>query len=506
MIRSKMKLIGCLLTVAVYAQAGNMAGSTMSHSAGDTIEYNLASCREMALSQGSANRSQQELQKAAELNRKAALAAMFPKVTANGAYMWNSEKIHLLANEHAFDFGTAGVNADGTNYFNWSGETLLGGMASNMEGTPLQQPISDIQDAAGQQIANAYQQVYDRLTVDMTHVVVAHAGVTQPIYTGGVLTQNYKIAKSTEHIAALQSEASHDEVIAKVDEAYWRVVSVEQKHRLADEYYRLLCQLESDVTELVNEGMATQSDLMKVRTKRGEAEVKKLQAENGLTLSRMALAQLCGLPLGEVFTVDASGLEQTTLATETIDAGNAVANRKELLMAQEAEKIARSTAKLASAGLQPKIVASAGYVYTNPNVENGVRSDWKGHGFFSAGVVVNVPIAHADDILRYKAAKHAANAVALKTEETRELLILQTTQANQRLMESHQKIAVAQLTCRNAAEVLRMAQESFASGMISSSELMQAQTAWMSAATDLVDAQTEAKMNEAKLLQYIGQN
>ena len=295
-------------------------------------------------------------------------------------------------------------------------------------------------------------------------------------------------------------------MIAKVDEAYWRVVSVEQKHRLADEYYRLLCQLESDVTELVNEGMATQSDLMKVRTKRGEAEVKKLQAENGLTLSRMALAQLCGLPLGEVFTVDASGLEQTTLATETIDAGNAVANRKELLMAQEAEKIARSTAKLASAGLQPKIVASAGYVYTNPNVENGVRSDWKGHGFFSAGVVVNVPIAHADDILRYKAAKHAANAVALKTEETRELLILQTTQANQRLMESHQKIAVAQLTCRNAAEVLRMAQESFASGMISSSELMQAQTAWMSAATDLVDAQTEAKMNEAKLLQYIGQN
>lgn len=487
----------CLLCVLIYAQTGQ---------ADDTIQYTLAACRQMALSQGCTNRSHQELQKAAELNRKAALAAMFPKVAVNGTYMWNSENIHLLANEESFDIGTAGVNADGTGYFNWSGNSFMSRLANDLQGTRLQQPIMDAQDLAGQQMANAYQQMYDRLTIDMTHVVVARAGVTQPIYTGGALTQNYKIAKSTEHVAALQSEAKQDEVIAKVDEAYWRVVSVEQKHRLADEYYRLLCKLESDVTELANEGMATQSDLLKVRTKRGEAEVKKLQAENGLTLSRMALAQLCGLPLSAVFTVDASGLEQTTLVTEKIDAESVVANRKELQIAQEAEAIARSTAKLASATLLPTIVASAGYVYTNPNMENGVRSDWKGHGFFSAGVVVNVPIAHADDILRYKAAKHAANAVALKTEETRELLTLQTTQANQRLMESQQKIAVAQLTCRNAAEVLRMAEESFASGMISSSELMQAQTAWMSAATDLVDAQTEAKMNEAKLLQYIGFN
>ena len=155
-------------------------------------------------------------------------------------------------------------------------------------------------------------------------------------------------------------------------------------------------------------------------------------------------------------------------------------------------------------GLQPNIVASAGYVYTNPNVENGFSSDWKGHGFFTAGVVVNVPIAHADDILRYKAAKHAANAVALKTEETRELLTLQTTQANQKLTEAQQKISLARLTQNNAAEVLRMAQESYEAGMITASELMQAQTAWLAAATDLVDAEVEAKTTETQLRKYLG--
>ena len=117
---------------------------------------------------------------------------------------------------------------------------------------------------------------------------------------------------------------------------------------------------------------------------------------------------------------------------------------------------------------------------------------------------MNIPIAHADDILRYKAAKHAANAVALQTEELQEKLTLQTTQANQRLMESQQKIALAQLTCNNAEEVLRMAQESFAAGMITASELMQAQTAWLAAATDLVDAETEAKVNDTLLRKYTG--
>jgi outer membrane protein TolC len=144
-------------------------------------------------------------------------------------------------------------------------------------------------------------------------------------------------------------------------------------------------------------------------------------------------------------------------------------------------------------------------MYTNPNVDNGFSSKWDGKGFFSAGVVVNVPIVHADDILRYKAAKHAANAVALKTDETRELLTLQTTQANQKLMEAQQKIALARLTENNAAEVLRMAQESYDAGMITASELMQAQTAWLAAATDLVDAEAEAKTTETLLRKYLQQ-
>lgn len=470
----------------------------------DTTRYTLQQCRELALTKGAASQSQEEAQLAAKYNRQAALAAMFPRVSANGSYMWNSRNAHLLANSTAFPFGTATVNADGTSSFTWSENSALGQLAQDVKGTSLEQPIQNFETNAGQRVADAYQLLYDKLTLDLTHVVVAQVGVMQPIYTGGRLTQMYKIAKATEQIASIESESKREQTLYAVDEAYWRVVSVAQKKQLAEQYYTLLCQLERDVTEAVNEGIATQSDLLKVTTKRGDAEVKKLQAENGLTLSQMALAQICGLPLNTVFSLDASGLEEAALPVDSNTVENAVAGRSELRLLEQTEKIAHSNAMLMAAGLQPNIVATAGYIYTNPNVDNGFSSQWDSKGFFSAGVVVNVPIVHADDILRYKAAKHAAKAVSLKTEETRELLTLQTTQANQKLAEAEQKIALARLTQNNAAEVLRMAQESFEAGLITASELMQAQTAWLAAATDLVDAQVEARTTESQLRRYLG--
>lgn len=463
----------------------------ISAKANDTLLYTLQQCRELALSQSNSSKSQEETLLAAKYNRQAALAAMFPRITANASYTWNSRDAHMIANQMEFPFGTVTATEDGTPSFHWKTEST-------------NQTIKDIQTEAGQAIANGYQAIYDKLTVDLTHVLVAHVGVTQPIYVGGRLVQAYKIAKASENIAIIKSEAEHDDIIYNVDEAYWRVVSVSKKKELAEQYYALLCQLEKDVQAALEGGLVTQSDLLQVTTKRGDAEVKKLQAENGLTLSQMALAQICGLPLGTSFMLDESGLNETFLPMDSINTELAVNNRNELQIMQEAEKIAKSNAMLMAAGLQPNIVASAGYIYTNPNVENGVSSNWDGKGFFSAGVVVNVPIVHADDILRYKAAKHTANAVSLKIEETRDLLTLQTTQANQKLTEAQQKIVLARLTQNNAAEVLRMAQESFTAGLITASELMQAQTVWLAAASDLVDAEVEAKTTETQLRKYLG--
>ena len=70
----------------------------------------------------------------------------------------------------------------------------------------------------------------------------------------------------------------------------------------------MLKKLEHDVAELVGSGLATQGDLLKVKVKRQEAEVMQTEAENGLLLSKMALCQLCGLPLDSEIMLKENGL------------------------------------------------------------------------------------------------------------------------------------------------------------------------------------------------------
>lgn len=467
-------------------------------------QLTLEQCREMALEATQAQ-TVEELKAAAEANRKASVAAMFPRVSANSAYTWTNAKLSLLPTEMNLGAGTAILSKDGSSSFFWDEGSPVGQMVQSTKdidlvGTQMQ----EIATASGQMIADGYKQLYDQLHLNPTHLFVAQVGVTQPIYVGGRLIQLHNLSKLAENTVSLESEKKHTDIIVAVDEAYWRVVSVSKKKALAEQYYKLLCQLENDVKEAVEEGVATQSDLLYVTTKRGEAEVKKLQAENGLTLSSMALAQLCGLPLDEQFELDESELTMTSLHDTLSDFSESVNNRAEIRMLENATKMAEANAKLISAGLQPNVVASANYIYSNINADNGLSNNWRGKGFFTAGVAVNIPIVHADDIYRLKAAKHTARAAQLQVEETRELLTLQTTQANQKLTEAQQKIVLARLTLKNAEEVLRMARESYDAGMITASELMQAQTQWLSAATEVVDAEVEAKTTETLLHKYLG--
>jgi outer membrane protein TolC len=464
---------------------------------------NLEQCREMAL-KATQSQASQELKAAAEDNRKAALAAMFPRVSANSAYSWTNAKMTLLPSEMDLGAGTAIISQDGSSQFFWDEGSAMGQLIQTSKDVPLvSDQVQALADASGQMIADGYQNLYDHLNLNTKHLFVAQVGVTQPIYVGGRLAALYDLSKLAEQTVSLETDKKHDDIIVSVDEAYWRVVSVSRKQQLAEQYYNLLCQLENDVKAALDEGLVTQADLLKVTTKRGEAEVKKLQAENGLVLSKMALAQVCGLPLNEPIEVDENELSESLLQ-DTADIQASVEQRTELQMLQKAAEMAKVNTRLISAGLQPNIVASANYIYSNISADNGLNSDWKGKGFFTAGVVVNIPIVHADDIYRLKAAKHTARAAQLKEEEMRELLTLQTTQATQKLTEAQQKIVLARLNQNNAAEVLRMAQESYDAGMITASELMQAQTAWLAAATDLVDAEAEAKTTETQVRKYLG--
>ena len=121
-----------------------------------------------------------------------------------------------------------------------------------------------------------------------------------------------------------------------------------------------------------------------------------------------------------------------------------------------------------------------------------------------AGVVINFPILHPGAFYYIKAAKHKRQEVAYQMEEAREMIELQVNKLSYELELAYKKLAQSQSNLDNAEENLKLADESFKAGMASSSDLMAAQTAWVQAKGEVLDAEIEIEMSRLYLKQALG--
>ena len=97
--------------------------------------------------------------------------------------------------------------------------------------------------------------------------------LTQPLYMGGKIRAYNKITKYAEELARQQHNTGMQEVILSTDQAYWQVVSLAHKKKLAEGYLKLLQKLDSDVDKMIAEGVATKADGLSIKVKVNEAEM-----------------------------------------------------------------------------------------------------------------------------------------------------------------------------------------------------------------------------------------
>jgi outer membrane protein TolC len=97
--------------------------------------------------------------------------------------------------------------------------------------------------------------------------------LTQPVYMGGQIRALNNITKYAEQLAQSMRNSAIQEVIYSVDEAYWQVVSLKEKKRLAESFVSLVDTLRYNVSAMKQEGVATESDMLTVEVKYNEAQI-----------------------------------------------------------------------------------------------------------------------------------------------------------------------------------------------------------------------------------------
>jgi len=329
--------------------------------------------------------------------------------------------------------------------------------------------------------------------------------LTQPIFMGGKIIAYNKITKFAEQLAESQHATELQDVILNTDQAYWQVISLVNKKKLAESFLDLVKKLDSDVSKMVAEGVATKADELSVKVKVNEAEMTLTKVENGLSLSKMVLCQLCGIPLDTPITLADESMENITLPDTYIE-GNvntALSNREELKSLELASKIYRQKVNVTRSEFLPSVGLTATYLVTNPSLVNGFER--KMRGMWGVGMMVKIPVFHwGEGIYKVKAAKAEANIAQYKLDDVKEKVELQVTQATYKVNEATKKLAMAEKNMAKADENLRYANLGFQEGVIPTSNVLEAQTAWLSAQSGKIDAQIDVKMSEIYLNKSMG--
>ncbi len=460
---------------------------------------NLDSCRTLALSNNKELRMSKEKVNAAHYQQKAAFTNFLPKIDMMGTYMRTEKEISLLSDDQKSAISNIGTAVAPM------GQKLQQILSSDPSLAPLLTPLQSVMGTLPGALNQVGQGMVDALRTDTRNMFGGMVTLTQPIFMGGKIIAYNKITKFAEQLAESQHATELQDVILNTDQAYWQVISLVNKKKLAESFLELVTKLDSDVSKMVAEGVATKADELSVKVKVNEAEMTLTKVENGLSLSKMVLCQLCGIPLDTPITLADESMENITLPDTYIE-GNvntALSNREELKSLELASKIYRQKVNVTRSEFLPSVGLTATYLVTNPSLVNGFER--KMRGMWGVGMMVKIPVFHwGEGIYKVKAAKAEANIAQYKLDDVKEKVELQVTQATYKVNEATKKLAMAEKNMAKANENLRYANLGFQEGVIPTSNVLEAQTAWLSAQSGKIDAQIDVKMSEIYLNKSMG--
>ena len=489
--RSQTRILTILALTAATMSARAQGISVTEGAAAGSAVYTLEQCRSLALANNKQLMIARQSMDKAHYQNKEAFAAYLPALDFAGGYMYNQKELSIFSKDQLLPIKTFNPV---TNSYDFNLVT------NPTTGQPIKTPD-------GQYIPSQVALIpKESMTYDIHNVFFGAVTLTQPVYMGGKIVAMNRLTKYAEELAQQMHLSEAENVVYAVDAAYWQVVSLKNKRDLAVAYVNLLDSLDRNVRLMEQQGVATKSDRLSVDVKLNSAQVDLTKVENGLTLSRMALAQVCGLPINAgMCVVDeevrAGIVEAPGLSATDID--SAYVRRHDLRALSLGIDIAGQQKKVALSSMLPNVALMGTYSFSNPNMFNGFEKRFS--GAFSVGVMVKIPLWHwGGDYAKYRAAAVDETVMRLRLDDAREMVNLQVSQASYKAQEAYKTYHTTLANLESADENLRTATVGFREGVVTSDDVMAAQTAWLKANSENIDAMIDVRLSNTYLSKVLG--
>ncbi len=322
----------------------------------------------------------------------------------------------------------------------------------------------------------------------------------QPLFTGFRLENNLKMMELNTLAAQEDYYSDENKLIADIKKTYWSLKSAQLMLLAINENIRQVEAHLQDLENFLKVGMATENELLKVQVQLSNLKLTRVEMENNISLAKINYCILLGLnPNTELEFVSPENtqiVEPEPLSNLLEKAFN---NRPELRAMDYRKQASSVSIDMARAGWLPQIFLNANYNYNRPNQRLMPLQD-KFYGTW------DVAITFSYDIWNWMTTKHQTEQARqafyqseLAFQQLKDGITLEVTQSYYELLKAKEKIEVAKLTQKQAEENFRVTNEKFKQGMISSSELLDAETALLNAKISLIRAYLDYQIAKENL-------
>ena len=324
-------------------------------------------------------------------------------------------------------------------------------------------------------------------------------GVTavQPVFAGGQILNNNKLAALAVEVSRYQMKQSENEVLLTVEQYYWLHVSLQEKRKTVSLLETLIDNLYKDVEASVRAGVANRNELLQVQLKKNSIASDRLKVDNNLRLSKMLLSQYIGLPEDD-FIVQAT-LQEPLPSPETyrIDLMSALPTTVAYKLLDKNVEASRLQYKLKVGQNLPSVGIGAGYMD-----HNILETD---HSFGMIFATVSVPLtdwwggSHAirKQKLQLKAAEYTR-------QDTNEKLLLQMQKLWNELEEAYKQAKISEESVKTAEENVRLSTDYYQVGTETLSDLLNAQSLLQQSRDQYTDDYTNYLIKRTEYLQATG--
>jgi outer membrane protein TolC len=331
------------------------------------------------------------------------------------------------------------------------------------------------------------------------------AQVEQPLFTGFRIPNQLDAAQAQTRAAQAEVTATRATVAYETRAAYWRLYEAQARERAASDALR---QIERHLTDVQNrqaEGMATATDVLRVKARRDQVRVEQIQAQNDVQTARRRLNDKLHRPLdapivlADTVTIDAPALpdSSTLVARARAQRGDLEALRQ-TVTAREAE------VDMAQSGWYPQISLFGSYLYARPNEQLFPPED-QFEGSWEAGVTLSwrLSVGGQTDAVTDRAQAQRL-AAEYELQDRRRAVTVEVRTQVQNLRQAREAVRAAETSVRSAQEAYRSTQSRYEEGMAVVSDLLDAEQARRRARARLAAAQAEYALAQAALDRALG--